>query len=286
MTVRIKEFFHSASSTYSYVVADSGSGTAAIIDPVLDYDDKAGRTATSSADEIIAYIRSSDLKLNWILETHAHADHLSSAQYIKDELGGQVAIGQGIREVQRTFRVVFNLGNDFPADGSHFDRLFADGDTFDLGCIVGRVMHTPGHTNDSVTYVIGDSAFIGDTMFMPDFGTARCDFPGGDARKLYQSIKKILALPSATGLYMCHDYAPGGRDYLFRTTVAEQKKANIHIHDGVGEDEFVVMREKRDRQLSVPNLIMPSIQVNIRAGDTPPPEDNGVSYLKIPINAL
>ena len=286
MSVKIQEFLHPASSTYSYVVADSNSGTAAVIDPVLDYDDKAGRTTTGSTDEIVAYVRVSDLKLAWILETHAHADHLSSAQHIKRELGGQVAIGEGIRGVQRTFRDVFNLGSDFPADGSQFDRLFADGDMFDLGSVEGRVMHTPGHTNDSVTYVIGDAAFIGDTIFMPDFGTARCDFPGGDARKLYGSTQKILALPSATKLYMCHDYAPGGRGYQFRTTVAEQKKTNIHIHDGIGEDEFVVMREQRDRQLKVPNLIMPSIQVNIRAGDIPPPEDNGVSYLKIPINTL
>ncbi len=286
MPVKIREFFHAATSTYSYVIADSNSRTAAVIDPVLDYDDKAGRTATGSTDEIIAYARASGLKLAWILETHAHADHLSSAQYLKRELGGQVGIGEGIREVQRTFRDIFNLGSDFPTDGSQFNRLFADGDTFDLGDVEGRVMRVPGHTNDSVTYVIGTAAFIGDTMFMPDFGTARCDFPGGDARKLYGSIQKILALAPETALYMCHDYAPGGREYLFRTTVAEQKKANIHIHDGVSEDEFVVMRKERDTQLKVPRLIMPSIQVNIRAGAIPPPEDNGVSYLKIPINAL
>ncbi len=286
MSAKIQEFFHPATSTYSYVVADSETGIAAVIDPVLDYDDKVGRTATSSAEEVIAYVRSSDLKLAWILETHAHADHLSAAQYIKRELGGQVAIGEGIRDVQRTFREIFNLGSDFPVDGSQFDRLLADAATFDLGDAEGRVLHTPGHTNDSVTYVISDAAFIGDTMFMPDFGTARCDFPGGDARKLYGSIQKILALPPDTALYMCHDYAPGGRDYLFRTTVAEQKESNIHIHDGVSEDEYVAMRQERDSQLKVPNLIMPSVQVNIRAGNIPPPEDNGVSYLKIPINAL
>jgi len=284
MPAEIKAFFHPATFTLSYVVSDPGTKHAVIIDSALDFDYSSGRTGTAAADEIIAYAKERGLSLDWILETHAHADHLTAAPYLKRELGGKIAIGEGITGVQDTFGKVFDMGKGFVTDGSQFDRLLADGDTFSIGNIEGRVLHTPGHTNDSVTYVIGDAAFLGDTLFMPDFGSARCDFPGGDAGLLYDSIQRIYALGDDTRLFMCHDYQPGGRKLLFETTVAEQKEKSIHIADGVGREEFVKMRVERDGQLGVPKLILPAIQVNIRAGELPDPESNGVSYLKLPLD--
>lgn len=278
--------FHADTFTISYLVADPESGRAAIIDPVLDFDQSSGRTATDSADELIALVGDKALTVDWILETHAHADHLSAADYLKSKLGAKIGIGEHITEVQSTFKAVFNLNGGFKADGMQFDHLFADGETFEIGGLQARVMHTPGHTPACVTYIVGDAAFVGDTMFMPDFGTARADFPGGDARILFRSIRKVLALPAETRLFMCHDYAPGGRDYAWETTVAEEREKNIHVHDGIDEDEFVRMRTERDATLDMPQLILPSIQVNIRAGHMPDPEDNGVSYLKLPVNAL
>lgn len=283
----IAAFFDEATFTVSYVVSDPLSKRAAIIDSVLDYDPKSGRTSTDSADRIIAHVRDAGLSVDWILETHAHADHLTAAPYVKEVLGGKIAIGELITTVQKTFADVFNLEPGFVADGSQFDHLFADGDKFQIGSIAGRVMHTPGHTPACVVYVIGDAAFVGDTLFMPDYGTARCDFPGGDSRVLYQSIHKLFALPGETRLFMCHDYKAPGRDsYKWETTVAEERAENIHVHEGIDEDGFVVMRTERDASLDMPTLILPSVQVNIRAGDLPPPEANGVAYLKIPINAL
>ena len=282
----IKGFFDPATSTISYVVADAATRRAAIVDSVLDYDPKAGRTSTKSADAIIAHVRENGLAIDWHLETHAHADHLSAAPYLKGELGGLIAIGEAITVVQRAFQKVFNTEATFATDGSQFDHLFEDGETFRIGGLEARVIHTPGHTPACVSYVIGDAAFVGDTLFMPDYGTARCDFPGGDAHTLYHSIRKLLALPAATKLYMCHDYQPGGRAPQWQTTVGEERASNIHVHDGVSEDAFVAMRMARDRTLDMPVLILPSVQVNMRAGRLPPPEDNGVSYLKIPLNLL
>jgi glyoxylase-like metal-dependent hydrolase (beta-lactamase superfamily II) len=282
----IKAFFDSASYTVTYVVRDPDSRAAVIIDPVLDYDPASGRTTTDSADAVIEYMRSKELELGWILETHVHADHLSSAPYLRDQLGGQIGIGSNIGTIQATFRDVFNIER-LATDGSQFDHLFADGETFDVGGIEARVLHTPGHTPACVTYVIGDAAFVGDTLFMPDFGTARTDFPGGDARTLYRSIHRIFALPDSTRLFMCHDYkAPGREEYAWETTVAEQKAQNVHIRESVSEDEFVQFRESRDAELGMPALILPSLQANIRAGDLPEPEANGVRYFKIPIDAL
>lgn len=282
--MQITPFFHKPSGTFSYVVSDPATRQAAVIDPVLDYDAAAGRTGTGSADSIIARLRAEQLKLDWILETHAHADHLSAAQHIKNKLGGRIAIGEGIRQVQKTFKALYNLGDEFKPDGRQFDHLFKDAETFTIGDLKVRVMAVPGHTSDSVAYVIGDAAFVGDTLFMPDSGTARCDFPGGDAGMLYDSIRKILALQESTRLFMCHDYASGGREYKNETTVAEQKHANIHIHDGVSREDFITLRTTRDKTLNVPALLLPAIQVNIRAGCLPAPETNGVSYLKIPVN--
>lgn len=259
---------------------------AAVIDPVLGFSVVSGRTDPAPAREIIDFIRANDLTVEWILETHAHADHLSSAQTIKAHLGGKVAIGNGIRSVQETFGAIFNLKAPFAPDGRQFDRLFADGDSFTIGSIPARVMTTPGHTSDSVTYVVGDCAFVGDSIFMPDFGTARCDFPGGDAAVLFDSVQKLFALPPHTKLYMCHDYPPEGRSLRYEVTVAEQKEANIHVKDGTGKGDFVAMRERRDATLSLPALILPAIQVNIRAGHLPESEDNEVSYLKIPLDRL
>ena len=281
---QIKVFFHKPTSTFTYMVADPATRRAAVIDSVLDYDAAAGRTGTASADAIIAQVRGEELTLEWILETHAHADHVSAAQYIKEELGGKIAIGEGIRQVQQAFTALYNLGGDFSPDGRQFDHLFRDGETFRIGGLEAHVMATPGHTSDCVTYVIGDAAFVGDTLFMPDSGTARCDFPGGDAGMLYDSIQKILALPENTRLFMCHDYASGGREYKNEITVAEQKRANIHVHDGVSREEFIKLRTGRDKTLNVPALLLPAVQINIRAGVLPPPEGNGVSYLKIPLN--
>ena len=287
MTPDVKAFFDEPTNTVSYVVRDPESKSAAIIDSVLDYDPKSGRTDTASADAIIAYVKENDLKVEWLLETHAHADHLSAAPYIKAAVGGTTAIGAHITEVQDVFARLFHVEKGFQTDGSQFERLFEDGETFNIGGLTVHAMHTPGHTPACMTYLMGDAAFVGDTLFMPDYGTARADFPGGDARVMYQSIQKILALPDETKLYMCHDYkAPGRDDYRWETTVAEEREKNVHVGAGATEDEFVAMREARDKTLDMPTLILPSVQVNIRAGEMPPAEDNGVTYLKIPINQL
>jgi glyoxylase-like metal-dependent hydrolase (beta-lactamase superfamily II) len=286
MTLEIKEFFDKPSFTYSYVIWDSESGKAAIIDPVLDYDPAAGRWGTAAADGLIAFINGENLALEYIFETHVHADHLTSAPYIREILGGQVCIGKHVVAVQETFKDLFNWGADYVPDGSQFDRLLGDGEVLPLGGFAIRIMHTPGHTPACVTYIIEDAAFVGDTLFMPDFGTARADFPGGDARILYHSLKNILDLPDHTRLFMCHDYAPGDRDFEYLTCVAAQKAGNIHIHDGVSEDEYVAMRAGRDAQLSVPKQILYAVQVNMWAGMFPKAEENGVQYLKIPLNQL
>ncbi len=283
----IKAFFDTDTNTVSYVVSDPETRRCAVIDSVLDYDPASGRTSTASADALIAYVKERQLTVDWMLETHAHADHLSAAPYIQEKLGGTLAIGENIKVVQGVFGKIFNAGTEFQRDGSQFDRLFAEGDTFKVGRIEAHVLHTPGHTPACLTYVIGDGAFVGDTLFMPDYGSARCDFPGGDARTLYRSVRKIFELPPETRLFMCHDYLPEGRrDYVWETTVAEQRAGNIHLRDGISEDEFVAMRTARDATLGMPRLILPSVQVNMRAGHLPEPDDNGVSYLKIPVNAL
>ena len=286
MKPEVKAFFHEASNTVSYVVKDPDSDSAAIIDPVLDFDAKSGRTSTMSADQLIGDVEERGLGVAWILETHAHADHLSAAPYIRSKVGGRVGIGEHITEVQALFKKLFNVEKTFNTDGSQFDHLFKDGETFVIGGLEARVMHTPGHTPADVTYVIGEAAFVGDTLFMPDGGTARADFPGGDAHQLYRSIHKVLSLPAETRLFICHDYAPGGRDYAWETTVAEERERNIHARDGVSEDEFVVMRTERDKTLEMPTLLFPSVQVNMRAGELPPEEDNGIAYLKLPLNAV
>ena len=282
----IKAFFDEATFTVTYIVSDPATRRAAVIDPVLDFDPASGRTTTKSADNVIAHVREHDLDVDWILETHVHADHLSGAPYLQEQLGGQTAIGAGVTAVQETFKNIFNVA-DLAPDGSQFDRLFTDGDTFAIGDIEARVIATPGHTPACVTYVIGDSAWVGDTLFMPDFGTARTDFPGGSAALLYQSIRKILALPGDTRLFMCHDYKAPGRDvYAWETTVAEQREHNVHIDKTVTEATFVERRERRDKQLGMPKLLLPAIQVNMRAGKLPEPEANGIRYLKIPVDAL
>jgi glyoxylase-like metal-dependent hydrolase (beta-lactamase superfamily II) len=279
-------FFDEATFTVTYVATDPESSHAAIIDPVLDYDPASGRTCTSSADAVAAFVGDNGLTVDWVLETHVHADHLSAAPYLKEKLGGQVAIGRNVAAVQQTFKGVFNI-DDLATDGSQFDHLFDDGDEFEVGSIAGSIIGTPGHTPACITYVVGDAAFVGDTLFMPDFGTARTDFPDGDAGMLYDSIQKILALPDSTRLFMCHDYkAPGRDEFAWETSVAEQRETNVHINSKVSRDEFVAMREERDAQLGMPKLILPSIQVNVRAGRLPEPEANGVSYLKIPLDAL
>ncbi|MDH4108307.1 MAG: MBL fold metallo-hydrolase [Gammaproteobacteria bacterium] len=284
--LRIKHFYHRPTGTLSYVVSDRESRKAAIIDPVLGFSVVSGRTDRGPAVELLDYLREQKLELDWILETHAHADHLSAAQFVKREAGGKVGIGEGIRKVQAHFQGVFNLKAPFRPDGSQFDRLFADGDTFMLGGMEGRVLNTPGHTSDSITYLIGDAAFVGDSLFVPDFGTARCDFPGGDAELLYDSIQKLFALPAGTRLFMCHDYPPESRGLRYEVTVEEQLQTNIHVGGGKSKAEFVRMRQERDATLNLPALILPSIQVNIRAGELPEAEDNGVSYLKIPLDLL
>jgi len=282
----VKAFFDEATFTVSYVVSDPATSRAAIIDPVLDFDAASGRTSTHSANEIIAFVSDNDLGVDWILETHVHADHLSGAPSLQKKLGGQTAIGQHVTAVQSEFKDVFNL-SDLATDGSQFDHRFADGEEFNVGNLGGRVIATPGHTPACVTYVIGDSAYVGDTLFMPDFGTARTDFPGGNAAQLYGSIQKILELPNDTRLYMCHDYKAPGRDvYAWETTVAAQRDNNIHINKDVSEEEFIKMREGRDRELGMPKLILPAIQVNVRAGQLPDPEDNDIRYLKIPLDAV
>ena len=287
MKPNVKSFFDEATFTVSYVVAETDGKSCAVIDSVLDYDPKSGRTKTESADAIIDYITKNGLKVEWLLETHAHADHLSAAPYIRKAVGGQIGIGEHITDVQKIFKDVFNVEREFIPDGTQFDHLFKDGEEFQIGALSVRAMHTPGHTPACMTYVMGDAAFVGDTLFMPDFGTARADFPGGDARILYRSIMKVLSLPPETRLFMCHDYkAPGRDEFAWETTVAAEKAGNVHVRDGITEDEFVEMRSARDATLEMPTLILPSVQVNIRAGEMPPAEDNGVAYLKIPINQL
>ncbi|HEX6019849.1 MAG TPA: MBL fold metallo-hydrolase [Burkholderiaceae bacterium] len=286
MHATIEAFFDPATGTVSYIVADPATAAAAIVDPVLDFDFKSGRTATVSADALLTHLRDRRLTLRWILETHAHADHLSSARYIQQQAGGRIAIGQNIRRVQAVFKELYNLERTFQSDGSQFDHLFDDGETFMIGRIEAKTLLVPGHTPADMTYLLDGAAFVGDTLFMPDVGTARADFPGGDAHALYRSIRRLLALPEATRLYVCHDYPPPDRGPRWQTTVAEQRAHNIHVRDGVGEQEFVAMRQARDATLEVPTLILPSIQVNVRAGALPPAEDNGVSYLKIPLNVL
>ena len=290
MTPDVTAFFHDATSTISYLVSEpggvAGGAHTAIVDSVLDYDARSGRSGTEAADKIVAAARERGLQVDWILETHAHADHLTAAPYLQEKLGGRIAIGAGVTEVQTIFKGVFNLGDDFATDGSQFDHLFGDGESFDIGAMRVEVLHTPGHTPACATYVFGDAAFVGDTIFMPDFGTARCDFPGGDAVTLYRSIQRILALPPETRLFMCHDYAPGGRAPAWQTTVAEERAQNLHARDGVSEADFVALRDARDAAIDLPALILPSVQVNIRAGHFPPPDDNGVSYLRIPLNLL
>lgn len=287
MNPEIRTFFDHETFTASHVVFDPVSLSCAIIDSVLDFDPAAGRTSTRNADDIVAFVEGRGLTVQWILETHAHADHLSAAPYLKQRLGGQIAIGEQIREVQFAFGKIFNEGAEFARDGSQFDHRFADGETFKIGELEVRVMHTPGHTPACVTFVIGDVAFVGDTLFMPDYGTARADFPGGDAHVLFRSIRKVLSLPPETRLFLCHDYKAAGRkEFLWETTVAAERAGNVHVHDGVTEDAFVAMRRTRDAQLGMPRLIFPSIQVNMRAGELPPPEENGQRYLKIPLNML
>jgi glyoxylase-like metal-dependent hydrolase (beta-lactamase superfamily II) len=287
MTPHIQAFFDEATNTITYVVSDPQGTSCAVIDSVLDFDYASGRTDTRAADAVIAYIRAQGLKLDWILETHVHADHLSAAPYIQVALGGQLGIGAQITVVQHTFGKVFNEGTRFARDGSQFDRLFQDGDSFMIGQLRGDVLHTPGHTPACLTYVIGDAAFVGDTLFMPDFGTARCDFPGGSAATLYDSIQRILSLPEATRIFVGHDYkAPGRDDYAWETTVGAQKALNKHVGEGRPKAEFVAMRQARDATLAMPRLIIPSLQVNMRAGHMPEPEDNGATYLKVPINGL
>jgi len=282
----VTAFFDADTNTISYVVKDPGSTVCAVVDSVLDFDYAAGRTGTKSADAIIRHIRDHGLTLAWHLETHVHADHLSAAPYIQGALGGKLGIGENITVVQDTFAKVFNEGTEFRRDGSQFDHLFTDGDTFEIGGMRGFAMHTPGHTPACMTFVIGDAAFVGDTLFMPDGGTARADFPGGDAHVLFRSIKRVLSLPPGMRLFMCHDYGPNGREIRWETTVAEERANNIHVRDGVDEDTFVAMREARDRTLGMPRLIIPSIQVNMRAGRLPPPAPTGQHFLKIPVNAL
>ena len=283
----VHSYFDEATNTACYILKDPNSSSCAIIDSVLDFDMAAGRTHTAHADMLISEIRKNDWSLEWILETHVHADHLSAAPYLARELGGKIAIGSNIDAVQKVFGKVFNAGTEFQMDGSQFDRLLDDGDRFDVGGLEVSVIHTPGHTPACVTYVVGDAAFIGDTLFMPDFGTARADFPGGSATDLYKSIQKILSLPDETRLFLCHDYkAPGRDEFCWQTTVAEQKARNIHVGGGKTEEEFVSFRTERDAQLGMPKLIIPSIQVNMRAGQMPPAEDDGGVYLKVPINRL
>lgn len=286
MEPRIQAFFDTATFTVTYLVSDPASGEAAVIDPVLDFDPKSGRTATRSADAVLAAAQEQKLSIRWILETHAHADHLSASVHLKEKTGALVGIGEHITHVQKVFRPIFNA-TDVSGDGKPFDRLFRDGEHFAIGTLDVEILHTPGHTPACISYKIGNNVFVGDTLFMPDYGTARADFPGGDARMLYRSIKRLLSLPGDTTLWMCHDYKAPGRDaFSWQATVAEERAANVHVHDGIDEDTFVAMREARDKTLEVPVLILPAVQVNIRAGHMPPPESDGSVYLKIPVNRL
>lgn len=282
----VQPFFDTVTGTVTYVVFQSEHQECAVIDPVLDYDPKAGRTSTSNADKVIEFVRQRGLQVAWILETHAHADHLSAAHYLRGELGGKIAIGEHIRIVQGVFKKLFNLEPGFNVDGSQFDHLFDEDEEFSIGGLTAKALYVPGHTPADTAYQIGGAVFVGDTLFMPDVGTARCDFPGGDAHRLYRSIRKLLDLPGDTLLFMCHDYPPEGRQPQWETTVHAQRANNVHVHDGVTEGQFVGMREARDATLALPVLILPSVQVNIRAGEFPPIEENGISYLKIPLNAL
>jgi glyoxylase-like metal-dependent hydrolase (beta-lactamase superfamily II) len=282
----ITAFFDAPTNSISYVVKDPRSNACAVVDSVMDIDYAAGRIAFAAADKIIAHIKTHDLKLEWLIETHVHADHLSAAPYIQGTLGGKIGIGDKITIVQETFGKIFNEGTEFQRDGSQFDRLFKDGDTYAIGTLTAYAMHTPGHTPACMTHVIGDAAFVGDTLFMPDGGSARADFPGGDARTLYRSIKRVLSLPSEMRLFMCHDYGPDGRDIRWQTTVADERAHNIHVKDGVTEGEFVAMREARDKTLGMPRLILPSLQVNMRAGQLPPPDESGKRFLKVPLDVL
>lgn len=287
MSARIEAFFDPATFTYSYVVSDPQTRQCAVIDSVLDYDAASGRTSHQAADRIIDYIRTHDLQVKWLLETHVHADHLSAAHYLKQHLGGRLAIGERITEVQRTFAELFNAGAGFATDGRQFDQLFRDGERFQIGNLDAQALHTPGHTPACLTYLIGDAAFVGDTLFMPDYGTARCDFPGGDARTLYRSIQKLFALPDSTRVFLCHDYKALGRETFFHeTSIGAERAHNIHIHAGIDEEEFVTMRTARDATLGLPALILPSVQVNMRGGELPPAESNGTRYLKIPLDRL
>lgn len=291
-SAQVQAFFDPATSTVTYVLFEREGGPCAVIDSVLDYDPKAGRTSTTAADRVIAFVRAKGLQVQWLLETHAHADHLSAATYLREQLGGTVAIGSAIRTVQGVFGKVFHLEPEFRLDGSQFGHLFAPDEVFHVGALHMKALHVPGHTPADMAYLLEDEAgvaqlaFVGDTLFMPDVGSARCDFPGGNAHTLYASVRKLLALPSATRLFMCHDYPPEGREPQWETTVAAQREKNIHLHDGIDEAAFVAMREKRDSTLAMPVLMLPAIQVNIRAGALPPPEANGMRYLKIPLNAL
>ena len=278
--------FDPATWTVTYVVYEKPGSACAIIDSVLDYDPKSGRTSTTSADKVVAYVQANQLRVAWILETHAHAVHVSAAPYLKKHLGGKTAIGTRITQVQKVFKGIFNLETSFKEDGSQFDQLLDSDEEFKVGELIGKVLFVPGHTPACVAYQFGDAVFVGDTLFMPDVGTARCDFPGGDAQALYASTRKILSLPPETRLFMCHDYPPNDRAISFETTVAEQRAKNIHVHDGITEAQFVEMRTKRDATLDMPVLILPAVQINIRAGELPPKESNGVSYLKIPLDAL
>jgi glyoxylase-like metal-dependent hydrolase (beta-lactamase superfamily II) len=287
MQTQVHPFFDASSNTWSYVVAEPQGRNAAIIDPVLDFDPKSGRTGTASAQALLDHVRTHALDVRWILETHAHADHLSAGHWLKSQFPqATLAIGEGIRTVQAAFGPIFNLGDGFPVDGSQFDHLFADGESFALGALPVQVIAVPGHTSDSCAYLVGDALFTGDSLFMPDGGSARCDFPGGDARTLFDSIQRLFELPDDTRVFVCHDYGPGGRDVACETTIAAQKRDNIHVRDGVTADEFVALREERDATLAMPALLLPAVQVNIRAGALPEPEANGVRYLKLPLDAL
>jgi glyoxylase-like metal-dependent hydrolase (beta-lactamase superfamily II) len=282
----VQSFLDPATSTYTHVVYDHAGGHAAIVDPVLDFDARSGRTSHTRADEVIAFVRSQNLTVDWVLETHAHADHLSAAPYVKAQVGGKLAIGGAIQRVQSVFKTLFHLEPEFATDGSQFDHLFADGDTFPIGDLTATAWHVPGHTPADMAFVVGDAVFVGDTLFMPDVGSARCDFPGGDAHQLYQSVRRILTLPPQTRLFLCHDYPPDTRASQPMCTVADQRQGNIHVRDGITEAEFVAMRQARDATLAMPNLILPSVQVNIRAGHLPPAESDGQHYLKLPVNVF
>jgi glyoxylase-like metal-dependent hydrolase (beta-lactamase superfamily II) len=287
MIPKVKAFFDEATFTVTYIAYDDVGGHCAVIDSVLDYDPRSGRTSTSSADAVIAFVNENALKVQWLLETHAHADHITAAPYLRKKLGGLIGIGEHIQEVQGVFKKVFNLELDFSMNGDQFDHLFSDNEEFNIGKLKVKALHVPGHTPADMAYLVEDQiAFVGDTLFMPDIGTARCDFPGGDAHTLYQSVQRLLNLPQETRLYMCHDYPPESREPKWETTVKEEREKNIHIHEGITEEEFIVMRKQRDDSLAMPTLILPSIQINIRAGELPTPESNGLSYLKIPLNGI